>query len=86
MASYRIEWRSSARRELRRLAPSAVSRIVQAVRALGNNPHPRGCRKLRGSEQTYRIRVGTYRVVYELFEGRLVVEIVRVRHRRDAYR
>jgi hypothetical protein len=45
-----------------------------------------GVRKLQGSQQTYRLRVGTYRVIYELYEARLLVEIVRVRHRKDAYR
>ena len=85
MASYQIEWRNSARRELRRLSPAVVARVIAAVAALADVPRPTGCRKLRGSEHTYRIRTGTYRIVYEILEGRLVVEIVRVRHRRDAY-
>jgi mRNA interferase RelE/StbE len=86
MGSYRIEWRSSARRELRRLSPSLVARIVEAVGTLGTNPRPVGCRKLAGSEHTYRIRIGSYRVVYEIHDVVLVVEVVRVRHRRDVYR
>ena len=86
MASYQIEWRSSARRELRKLSPEAVGRVVEAVSALADSPRPDGCRKLRGSEHTYRIRTGTYRIVYEILEGRLVVDVVRVRHRRNAYR
>ncbi len=53
---------------------------------LANDPFPRGVRKLVGSEFSYRIRVGEYRVVYEVFESRLLIEIVRVRHRKDAYR
>ena len=86
MASYRIEWRSSARRELRKLSPAIVARVIEAVSALADDPRPGGCRKLRGSEHTYRIRTGTYRIVYEVLDARLVIEIVRVRHRRDAYR
>jgi mRNA interferase RelE/StbE len=86
MASYRIEWRSSARRELRRLPPRAIARVVDAVAGLADDPRPTGCRKLQGSERTFRVRVGQYRVVYEVRDDRLVVLIVRVRHRRDVYR
>lgn len=86
MASYRIEWKASAGRELKRLDRSVVPRIVEAVGGLAQNPFPPGCRKLQGSENTYRIRVGDYRVVYEIEEERLGVQIVRVRHRKDAYR
>jgi mRNA interferase RelE/StbE len=53
---------------------------------LAENPFPPGCRKLQGSRDAYRIRVGDYRVVYEVATGRLLVEIVRVRHRKDVYR
>ncbi len=86
MASYRIEWKTSASRELKRLDRSVVPRVVEAVGQLSQDPFPRGCRKLKGSEHRYRIRVGDYRVVYQVAEERLMVEIVRVRHRRDAYR
>jgi mRNA interferase RelE/StbE len=86
MASYRIDWRSSACRELRQLPPRVVARLIDAVADLGSNPRPTGCRKLRGSERTFRIRVGQYRVVYEVQDDRLVVLIIRVRHRRDVYR
>jgi mRNA interferase RelE/StbE len=57
-----------------------------AVLELSNEPFPHGVKKLIGSEFSYRIRVGDYRVVYEVFEKRLIVEIVRVRHRKDIYR
>lgn len=86
MASYRIDWRSSARRELRRLPTNVIARVIETITALGEAPRPDGCRKLTGSERTFRIRVGKYRVVYEVQDDRLVVLIIRVRHRRDAYR
>ena len=86
MASYRIEWKASAIRELRRLDRSVIPRIVEAVGRLAEVPFPQGCRKLKGSTDTYRIRVGNYRVVYEVAERCLVIEIVRVRHRKDVYR
>jgi mRNA interferase RelE/StbE len=86
MASYRIDWKTSASRELKRLDRSVVPRIVEAVGQLARNPFPQGCRKLKGSDDSYRIRVGDYRVVYEIVTERLSIEIIRVRHRKDVYR
>ena len=86
MGTYQIEWKKSALRELKKLNRKAVPRIIAAVDALASTSLPSGATKLQGSLRTYRIRIGTYRVIYELFQSRLVVEIVRVRHRKDAYR
>jgi mRNA interferase RelE/StbE len=86
MGPYQIEWKKSALRELKRIDRNVVPRIVAAIESLSSQPLPDGVRKLQGSQRTYRLRVGTYRVIYELFESRLLVEIVRVRHRKDAYR
>jgi len=86
MASYRIEWRNSTKRDLRRIAPSDVTRIIEAVAALAADPFPHGCVKLSGSERSYRIRVGDHRFLYEVYAGRLVIEVIRVGHRRDVYR
>ena len=86
MGTYQIEWKTSALRELKRLDRQVVPRIVTAVESLTIQPLPAGVSKLQGSQRTYRIRVGNYRVIYELYESRLVVEVVRVRHRKDAYR
>ena len=86
MGTYQIEWKKSALRELKRLDRQVVPRLVATVESLSSQPLPSGVSKLQGSQRTYRIRVGNYRVIYELYESRLVVEIVRVRHRKDAYR
>jgi mRNA interferase RelE/StbE len=86
MDRYQIEWKSSAIRELERLDRQIVERILGEVESLASNPFPPGARKLRGSERTYRVRVGDYRVVYEVFQSRLLIQIVRVRHRKDVYR
>ncbi|MFN8473807.1 MAG: type II toxin-antitoxin system RelE/ParE family toxin [Anaerolineae bacterium] len=85
MASYRIQWRRSAEKDLRRLPREAVPRILEAVEALSNNPYPPGVRKLVGSEHAYRIREGVYRIVYDVQEEALVIEVIRVRHRKDVY-
>jgi len=63
-----------------------ISKIVAAVADLGTDPYPTGVKKLVGSEYTYHIRIGDYRVIYEIFENRLIIEIIRVRHRKDACR
>ncbi len=86
MASYKVEWKRSAQKELRKLAKPVSARVLGAVEDLAENPLPAGVRKLVGTERTYRLRVGDYRIVYSLYETELVVEVVRVRHRRDAYR
>ena len=87
MASeYRIEWKRSAAKELRQLPREVVTRVLEAVEGLRTNPFAAGVRKLSGAEHTYRIREGSYRVIYSVYTSRLVVEVIRVGHRRDVYR
>jgi mRNA interferase RelE/StbE len=86
MDSYKIEWKRSAARELKKLPRDVVPRILQAVERLSQDPYPAGARKLVGSEHAYRIRVGVYRIVYSVLASVFVVEIVRVGHRKDVYR
>jgi mRNA interferase RelE/StbE len=85
MDLYNIEWKRSAARELRKLPREAVLCILQAVEQLATEPSPHGVRKLVGSEHTYRIRVGDYRVVYNVVSSTLIIQIVRVGHRREVY-
>lgn len=83
--TYAVLVRSSARRELIRL-PAAVAALIDArILALAASPRPSGCRKLAGGEG-WRIRVGDYRVVYEIDDAAASVTIVRVGHRREVYR
>ncbi len=86
MASYLIEWKHSARKELRKLPSNVIQKIMNEVEALSQNPYPHNCRKLAGSEQTWRIRIGNYRVIYTVLSSTLVIEIIRVAHRKDVYR
>jgi mRNA interferase RelE/StbE len=86
MASYRIEWKKSAYKELQKLPRQIIAKVVAAVADLSSNPHPTGSKKLTGSEHSYRIRIGDYRVVYEIIENKLMIEIVRARHRKDVYK
>jgi len=85
MASYKIEWKRSAVKELRALPKNAVERMLKAVEQLSAEPCPIGVRKLVGSEHTYRIREGDYRIIYTVTASSLVIEIIRVGHRKDVY-
>ena len=86
MASYRIEWRRSTKKDLRKIGTQDRLRIITAVEALESDPFPRGCTKLSGSEQSYRIRIGNYRILYEVHAGHLVIEVIKIGHRKDIYR
>jgi mRNA interferase RelE/StbE len=64
MGSFSIQWRSSTKKDIRSVPRQEVARIVAAVTELAADPLPHGSQKLSGSERTYRIRVGDYRVIY----------------------
>ena len=86
MASSKVEFKRSAEKDLRRIAKEHIPRILEAVQALAENPLPEGNKKLVGSDLTYRIRIGDYRVIYQFYRERNVIEIARIRHRKDVYR
>lgn len=85
MASYKVEWKRSAVKELRALPKGAVEKILKAVEQLSTDPYPAGVRKLVGAEHTYRIREGDYRIIYTVMASTLVIEVMRVGHRKDVY-
>jgi mRNA interferase RelE/StbE len=84
--SYTIELRPAALRDLKRLPKEVLDRVSKKVNSLADNPRPPGVEKLSGSEDSYRVRVGDYRILYGIRDEVLLVIIVRVRHRREAYR
>ncbi len=86
MALYNIRWKPSATKELRRLPKDSIARILRAVEQLATNPFPATVRKLTGAERSYRIREGDYRIIYTVEADELMIEIVRVGHRKDVYR
>jgi mRNA interferase RelE/StbE len=83
---YRVFLERAAERDLKRLASEIHDRVIAAIQALANNPRPPGCRKLVGGKNDWRVRVGHYRVVYEIADEIRVVRVNRVRHRREVYR
>lgn len=75
-----LDWLDNCRDEILK------RRIGRAIDALEINPRPPGCIKLTGEENVWRVRVGDYRILYEIFDQRLSILIVRIANRRDAYR
>jgi mRNA interferase RelE/StbE len=71
---------------LDRLASPTRRRVTKSILALAINPRPAGCRKLAGGEEDWRIRVGDYRVIYQVADSIRIVRITRVHHRREVYK
>lgn len=86
MKGYEVFFKRSARKELEALEPASRERVWSAVLALATEPRPPGCKKLRGSRDLWRLRVGRYRIVYSIEDSVLEIEIIAVRHRSQAYR
>ena len=83
---YTIEFSPRARRQFAALPSAAQHRLQPHIDALAQNPRPPGVKKMAGADSEYRIRVGSYRVVYEIRDRRLIVYVVAVGDRRDVYR
>lgn len=84
MAKYEVVFKRSVYKDLRPIPNADIKRILARIRSLTNDPRPAGCEKLSGEER-YRIRQGVYRIIYEIEDSRLIVTVVRIRHRREAY-
>jgi len=83
---FEVRYDPRAAKELSKLDPPTARRVAAAITDLAANPRPPGCRQLTGHAGLWRIRVGDYRVIYTIRETALVVLVLRVAHRRDAYR
>ncbi len=83
---YEVLLERAAERDLKRLSAENFHRIVPHIKALTEDPRPVGCRKLTGTKSDWRIRIGDYRLIYEINEKAKAVRVMRVRHRREAYR
>ena len=83
---YSIEWDTRAVKELKALERNERKKILERVAKLGTNPRPSGCKKLHDKQSAFRIRVGDYRVIYQIRDSQLLVLVIRVGNRRDVYR
>jgi len=86
VAEYNVEFVDSAAKEFRVLPVDIKYRVRLAVDSLCQNPYPSGVRKLHGHKRLYRIRVGQYRLVYEIRDQEKLIRVTRIRHRREVYR
>ena len=85
MASYEIRFKKSVAKDLRRIPTQDVQRILSRIDALSEDPRPFDCTRLSGMDN-YRIRVGHYRILYQIEDNYLVVQIIKVAHRSTVYR
>lgn len=83
--SYRVELTTAAARQIKKLPRPARDRVLEAIANLTGDPRPHGAKKLAGEDTAWRIRVGDYRVIYDVFDSELVVTVVRAGHRREVY-
>ena len=84
MESFRIVIKKSAAKEIERIEKKDRIRIIEKIRSLANDPRPCGSKKLSGQEK-YRIRQGNYRILYQVIDDELIINVVKVGHRRDIY-
>jgi mRNA interferase RelE/StbE len=85
-ADYTITFARSARKELVALPGELADRLLIRIERLARSPRQAGIRKLSGSENLWRLRVGDYRVIYSIDDQSRIVDVIAVRHRSDAYR
>ncbi len=81
---YRVELAPAAQRDLRRLPREAQARLAAPIQALGESPRPTNVRKVRGQDRTWRVRVGPYRVVYDIYDEEALVVVLKVNRRRES--
>jgi mRNA interferase RelE/StbE len=87
VARYKILVKPSANKEIDAVGQKKDrQRIVLRIQSLGENPRPLGCEKLAGHLDRYRVREGNYRILYSIDDEKLLVDVVKVGHRKDVYR
>lgn len=85
MTKYSLSFKASVAKDLRQIPKRDVQSILKRIEGLADDPRPSGSEKLSGQER-FRVRQGTYRIVYEIKDQELVVMVVKIGHRRDIYR
>ena len=85
MARFELRFKPSVIKDLRGIPKAEVRRLLKRIEALRDDPRPAGCEKLTGRE-LYRIRQGVYRVIYSVDDAAVVIEVIKVGHRREVYR
>ncbi|MDY5403456.1 MAG: type II toxin-antitoxin system RelE/ParE family toxin [Trueperella sp.] len=86
MPEYSVSYSRSAAKSFRSFHPQVQRRLKEAIEALASDPYPSGSIKILGGEGERRIRVGDYRIIYDVDDGRLLILVLSVGHRREVYR
>ena len=81
---YNVLLTKTARKQLEKLPNQVAEKLLEVIEMLADDPRPVGCKKLRGREG-FRVRQGDYRIIYDIFENVLVVEVIAIGHRKDIY-
>lgn len=84
MENYKVELKPSAEKELNKLEPNYIKRILEKIKDLAESPQSSNSRKLK-KMSGYRIRVGSYRIIYDIDFNERLISIFRIRHRKDVY-
>lgn len=84
--TYVVSLTSQAEKDLRKLPKAVAERVAKALRALAEAPRPSGVKKLQAVDNAYRIRIGDYRIVYEIIDQQVTVIVIKIGHRREVYR
>lgn len=85
MANYKLSFKRSVAKDLRSLPKKDVQRIIRRIELLSEDPRGDGCMKL-SSQERYRVRVGKYRILYEIIDAELIITVVKVAHRSSVYK
>lgn len=86
MSDYKVTFARSARKDLERLSHRIADRILEKSTALEKVPRPAAALKLKGESNLWRLRVGDYRVIYDIDDSKRIVDVTAIRHRREVYR
>ncbi|MBI5400362.1 type II toxin-antitoxin system RelE/ParE family toxin [Candidatus Saganbacteria bacterium] len=86
MASYKIQFKKSALKDLNKLEKHFVPQIYNKITSLSENPRSAQSTKLKGGENSYRLRIGNYRIIYQIDDSAKIVLIFGVGHRKEIYR
>jgi mRNA interferase RelE/StbE len=84
--NYTIQYKRSASEELLALPETQARKILSSINRLAEEPRPHGSKKLKGSNNVYRLRIGNYRVIYTITDQILIVTIIKIGHRKSVYR
>ena len=86
MSEYQVEFSATAEKQFRKLQKPVQLQLAQVIKLLAAEPRPRGCRRLQGYDDVYRVRSGNYRIIYSIEDHRLLIIVLKIGDRKDIYR